>query len=165
MIQLEAFSAADFDQLIAWVSSSELLLTIAGSYFSYPLNHEQLHNYLRDEKSHSFNIVDTESGSVIGHAELVNMGNGLYKIDKLLIGDSGQRGKGTGLKVMQLLLRYAFESLAATIVELNVFDWNISAIRCYEKAGFAINPLKSAVFKSGNEEWLALNMVAQRTDY
>ena len=158
MIQLTPFTEKDFDPLIAWVDSSELLITIAGSYFSYPLTKEQLHTYLLDEKSHSFNIVDAISNNIVGHAELVNMGSGLYKIDKLLIGDKDQRGKGTGEKVIKLLVQYAFENLNALTVELNVFDWNVSAIRCYEKTGFKINTEKSATFKAGDKEWLAVNM-------
>jgi len=96
MIKLAAFTIKDFDQLIAWVDSNELLITIAGTYFSYPLTTEQLHKYLNDEKSYSFNIVDTGTNKVIGHAELVNMGSNTLKIDKLLIGDKVQRGKSIG---------------------------------------------------------------------
>jgi len=158
MITLEPFTEKDFNQLIAWVDSNELLITIAGSYFSYPLTIDQLHRYLLDEKSHSFNIVDTDINTIVGHAELVNMGNSIYKIDKLLIGDKQQRGKGIGEKVMQLLVQYAFKKLNAATVELNVFDWNTSAIRCYEKVGFKNNPAKSVTFKVGDKEWLALNM-------
>jgi len=162
MIELTPFTEKDFDQLIAWVDSNELLMTIAGPYFSFPLTTEQLHKYLLDEKSHSFNIADTDVNKVVGHAELVNMGNDLYKIDKLLIGDKGQRGKGTGEKVMNLLVKYALEKLNASIIELNVFDWNTSAIRCYEKTGFKINEAKSATFKVGDKEWLALNMTISK---
>ena len=158
MIELTPFTEKDFDQLIAWVDSNELLMTIAGPYFSFPLTTEQLHKYLLDEKSCSFNIVDTDANKVVGHAELVNMGNDLYKIDKLLIGDKNQRGKGTGEKVMNQLVKYALEKLNASIIELNVFDWNTSAIRCYEKTGFKINEAKSATFNVGDKEWLALNM-------
>lgn len=158
MITLTPFTEKNFDQLIAWVDSNELLITIAGSYFSYPLTKEQLHRYLADNKSYSFNIVDTDTNKVVGHAELVSMGDNLFKIDKLLIGDKDQRGRGTGQKVMRLLVQYAFDKLNASTVELNVFDWNTSAIRCYEKAGFKINPAKSATFKVEDKEWLALNM-------
>jgi RimJ/RimL family protein N-acetyltransferase len=162
MIKLAAFTIKDFDQLIAWVDSNELLITIAGTYFSYPLTTEQLQKYLNDEKSYSFNIVDTGTNKVIGHAELVNMGSNTLKIDKLLIGDKVQRGKGIGQKVMQELVRYAFEELHTNTVELNVFDWNTSAIRCYEKTGFKINPAKSAMFKVEDKEWLALNMTISK---
>jgi RimJ/RimL family protein N-acetyltransferase len=158
MMKLEPFTEKDFDRFIEWVDNNELLITIAGSNFSFPLTVEQLLKYLNDEKSYSFNIVDTDTNKVVGHAELVNMGNDVYKIDKLLIGDKEQRGKGTGQKVMNELVRHAFEEFHANTVELNVFDWNTSAIRCYEKTGFTINPAKSATFKAGDKEWLALNM-------
>jgi hypothetical protein len=42
MIQLTPFTEKDFDQLIAWVDSNELLMTIAGPYFSFRL---QQNNY------------------------------------------------------------------------------------------------------------------------
>ncbi|CAN5770874.1 GNAT family protein [soil metagenome] len=161
MIKLEPFTEKDFEQVIEWVDSKELLITIAGTYFSFPLTSEQLHRYLKDKRSYSFNIVDADTEKVIGHAELVNMGNDVYKIDKLLIGDKEQRGKGIGEKVMQLLVQYAFDKLNASTVELNVFDWNTSAIRCYEKTGFKINPAKTAMFKVGDKEWVALNMIVE----
>lgn len=163
MIQLTAFTEKDFERLIEWVDSSELLITIAGPHFSFPLTAEQLRKYLLDEKSHSFNIVDTDENKVVGHAELINMDNNLFKIDKLIIGDKNQRGKGTGEKVMNLLVQHAFEKLHATTVELNVFDWNNSAIRCYEKTGFKINPAKSEMYKVGNKEWAVLNMLLSKT--
>lgn len=162
MIKLEPFTENDFEQFIEWVDSNELLITIAGTYFSFPLTSEQLSRYLNDEKSYSFTIVDMDTNKVVGHAELVNMSNCLYKIDKLLIGDRKQRGKGIGQKVMQELVRYAFEGLNANTVELNVFDWNTSAIRCYEKTGFKINPAKTATFKADDKEWLALNMTINK---
>lgn len=158
MIALAPFTENDFEQFISWIDNEELLVTIAGNYFSFPLTTEQLHKYLLDEKSHSFNIIDANENKVIGHAELISMGNDLFKIDKLLIGDKNQRGKGTGEKVMQQLVQYAFEKLQATTIELNVFDWNSSAIRCYEKIGFKINRAKTSKYKVGDKEWVALNM-------
>ena len=50
MIQLTAFSAADFDRFISWIDSEALLITIAGTVFSYPLTAVQLETYLADEK-------------------------------------------------------------------------------------------------------------------
>jgi RimJ/RimL family protein N-acetyltransferase len=43
------------------------------------------------------------------------------------------------LNVVNLLLVYVFSNLNRTEVELNVFDWNITAIKCYEKVGFVKN--------------------------
>ncbi len=161
MIQLTPFTEKDFARFITWVDDKELLITIAGNYFSYPLNAEQLHAYLNDGNSHSFNIVDTDLNNIIGHAELYKTGNDIYKIDKLIIGNAASRGKGFCLPVMKALTVYAFDRLHATTVELNVFDWNTSAIKCYEISGFAINENKTALYEVDGKKWTALNMVIE----
>src|SRR5882672_11790288 len=157
MIKLEAFTEKDFERLISWVDGKELLITIAGNYFSYPLTAHQLQTYLDDEKSYSFNIIDTDENKIIGHAEICRQGNAIFKIDKLLIGDKSSRGKGLCRSIMQALVDHAFTQLHASIIELNVFAWNISAIKCYEKTGFVINADKTSLFEVDNKKWTALN--------
>lgn len=162
MIKLTPFKETDFDKLISWIDNEGLLITIAGTVLTFPLTREQLQKYLEDEKSLSFNIVEPDGDEVIGHAEIVSSGENLYKIDKLIIGDKSKRGKGTGQQAINALLDHAFTQLKAEIVELNVFDWNIAGIKCYEKCGFIMNPARQATFKSGNETWTALNMIIKK---
>ena len=128
MIKLTPFTKADFDKFISWIDNEDLLITIAGTVFTFPVTNDQLQKYLDDETSHSFNIIDTSNDNVIGHAEIVLSGDNLYKIDKLIIGDKSNRGKGIGQQVIIALLDYAFTKLNAETVELNVFDWNIAGI-------------------------------------
>ena len=59
MIELTPFRQKDFNRLIGWIGSKELLTTIAGNVWSYPLTVAQLQLYLEDPKSYSFNIVET----------------------------------------------------------------------------------------------------------
>jgi len=158
MIKLEPFREKDFERFIAWVDNKELLMTIAGPYFSYPLTADQLQAYLNDAKSYAFNIVDSDENTIIGHAEIRESGNGIFKIDKLLIGDKASRGKGLCQPIMQLLTGHAFTQLQATTVELNVFDWNTAAIKCYERTGFVINANKTMSFPVGDKIWTVLNM-------
>jgi RimJ/RimL family protein N-acetyltransferase len=165
MIKLIPFSSSDFDTLIHWVDSEELLVTIAGPVFTYPLTKDQLQTYLHDENSHSFTIVDAESAKKIGHAEIALTGKDLYKIDKLIIGDPSQRGKGIGQQVMKALLVYSFEQLHAETVELNVFDWNTGGIRCYEKTGFVKTENSEMQFPIADKVWTAFNMRIQREDW
>ena len=162
MIKLTSFQQNDFNKLISWVDSEELLITIAGTVFSYPLTNEQLQKYLDDCNSHSFNIVDININKVIGHAEILIVEKGICKIDKLLIGEKTDRGKGLGREIIQQLLHYSFNELNAAMVELNVFDWNINAIKCYENCGFQKNPLKTQTFKTNNETWIAFNMTIDK---
>ena len=157
MIVLTPFKHEDFERLIRWIDSKELLVTIAGEDWTYPLTNGQLETYLDEAKSHSFNLYDPAQNTVIGHAEILVVSVGTCKIDKLLI-DPAQRGKGICQSAINCLLHYAFDNLAVHTVELNVFDWNIAAIRCYEKCGFEINPEKQSTFQMGDQQWVALNM-------
>lgn len=162
MIKLESFSPADFDDLIAWTDSEELLITIAGRDLSYPLDATQLRAYLNDPKSHSFRVVDTSTGASIGHAEIRLMGDGVCKLDKVLIGDKSDRGQGIGLQVIRALTDYSFENLGAKLVELNVFEWNTAGIKCYTKAGFRFNPDKRQIMRVAGNDWIVLNMIINR---
>ena len=157
MITLTSFQREDFDRLIRWIDNPELLITIAGYVWSYPLTVDQLQQYLDDAKSYSFNIVETPQDIVVGHAEIILANDGTCKIDKLFV-DPSHRGKGFCPKVINRLLTYAFDSLPVHTVELNVFDWNTAGVRCYERSGFSFNPEKKQLFPLGDETWTALNM-------
>ena len=54
----------------------------------------------------------------------------------IAFGDEANRGKGYGYEAMQLLLKFAFHELNLHRVQLTVFEYNIRAIRLYEKMGF-----------------------------
>ena len=162
MIRLEPFSRKDFSRLISWVDSKELLITIAGDVFAFPLSTEQLQDYLEAENSYSFNIVDVEADITIGHAEILLSGKDMYKIDKLIIGEASNRGKGIGQQVIHILLTHCFDTLRAKMVELNVFDWNTRGIRCYKKCGFRFNADKKTIFRYDDRNWTALNMIIDK---
>ena len=165
MIKLAPFSPSDFDAFISWIDNEELLVTIAGRLLSYPLTNEQLQNYLELENSYSFTIVDTAQNIKIGHAEIILSGEETFKIDKLIVGNKSNRGKGIGQEVINELLGYSFSKLNAKTVELNVFDWNISGIRCYEKCGFVMTPDKQTSFQVDDKNWTALNMTISKHDW
>jgi len=86
-------------------------------------------------------------------------------LGKILIGIKEQRGKGLGQQIVHLLLDVAFSTLGQPKVELNVFDWNIEAIKCYEKVGFVINPGKKNERQIKNETWTAINMVLDKSKW
>ena len=150
--------------MINWIESKELLITIAGNVWSYPVTEAQLQHYLDDPKSNSFNIVEAPQDIVIGHAEIILSGDGSCKIDKLLV-DPSYRGKGLCVNVMRALLYHAFNTFGAYTVELNVFDWNTAGIRCYEKAGFSFNYEKKQLFPLNDKTWTAVNMSITRDHF
>ena len=160
MIELQQFNKTDFSRLISWIDSEEALLQFTGGIFKYLLTHEQLEDYLKDENRIVFKVLNKSTNEVIGHSEILRVDDISVKICRLLIGDLSLRGKGYGQALMKALVEYAIQKLNAKSIELNVYDWNTSAIKCYEKVGFKANPAKSKVVKFGeNIEWLAVNMI------
>jgi RimJ/RimL family protein N-acetyltransferase len=162
MIKLEPFTPDDFGRLISWIDNKELLMKIAGPNFSFPLTVGQLQRYLNDKNSLAFNVVDVSNDDIIGHAEICLSDNGTCKLDKVLIGEKSNRGKGVGLQLINELVKYSFEKLDVREVELNVYDWNIAGIKCYEKAGFSFNYNKKMTITINNEVWTALNMTLDK---
>lgn len=165
MIKLEPFKPSDFNLFISWIDSKELLLQIAGNYFSYPLTLAQLQNYLYDKNSFSFSIVEKSTNKVIGHSEIILLDNKVCKLDKILIGDEAYRGKGAGKKVVNELLAFSFENLSAEKAELYVYDWNMGAIKLYERVGFIINNDKQLLTDVDGKIWKALNMTIGKSEW
>lgn len=159
MIRLEKFSESDFDLLISWIHSEEELIQFAGPIFSYPLTHSQLLTYLSDEKRNSFKVIDSKNGSVLGHAEIYYKDVHSAKLCRILIGEKSYRGKGLGTQLINLLVTMIQNNNQIDLIELNVYEHNFSAIRCYEKCGFKINPEVSNEIKVNGNVWKSINMI------
>jgi len=164
MIKLEPFERQHYDYLISWVESEEALMQFAGPSFKFPLTHEQLDESLADKNRTAFRLVDIKTGKGIGHAEIYLLENST-RLGRILIGDKTYRGTGLCPKIMKLLMDYAFTNFDKNIVELNVFDWNHGAIKCYEKVGFILNPEKKLLRQIKGQTWTAVNMSINRLNY
>ena len=159
MIQLAPFKQTDFKQLISWIDSEQLLVQVAGPIFTYPLTEEQLFTYLEDSNRYAFKVIDTNSNETIGHAEIYKHEENAVKICRVLIGDETYRGKGLGQELISSLVSYSINSLEISAIELNVYDWNTAAIKCYEKVGFVLVPEKYTTIDVKGATWKSLNMV------
>jgi RimJ/RimL family protein N-acetyltransferase len=164
MIRLEKFDKDSYANLISWVNSEEELMQFARPAFNFPLTNEQLVVSLNDKNRFAFKVVDSKTNISIGHSEIYLTTQSAY-LGRILIADKKQRGKGLGQQIVNLLLSFAFTKLDSVKVELNVFDWNIQAIKCYEKVGFAINPEKKNERQIKNETWTAINMVIDKSKW
>jgi RimJ/RimL family protein N-acetyltransferase len=72
---------------------------------------------------------------------------------KVLIGAKNIRGQGIGELMVKEILKIAFEELKLHRVTLGVFNFNKSAIACYEKVCFKKEGLFRDSCKIGNEYW------------
>lgn len=160
MIELQYFERSDFGQLMEWITSPEFLLQWGGPGFSYPLNQQQLEQYLSgantpDANTLVFRVFDTDSGKVVGHISLgqIDIKNQSARVGKVLVGEPSMRGKGIGQNMMRAVLEIAFGNLKLHRVSLGVFDFNESAIATYEKIGFTLEGTLRDARKIDDEYW------------
>lgn len=160
MVELKYFERTDFKQLIDWIFSPTFLLQWGGSAFSYPLTENQLEKYIENANNDNsvtlvYKVISKETGDIIGHVSLreIDRINKSARVGKVLVGDKNVRGKGIGKLLMKEILKVAFDELKLHRVSLGVFDFNVSAITCYEKVGFIKEGLLRDSKKNNDEYW------------
>ena len=162
MIELKEFNHNHFNKLISWIDNEKTLIQFAGPIFTYPLTTEQLSDYVKEKNRISFAIY--YSGQLIGHSEIYKNVDKTVKFCRILIGDVSFRGNGLGKEVVKQMINYTFNKFEINSIELNVYDWNLSAISCYEKVGFVINRTKSKTTNYKNEIWTSINMTLTKAN-
>lgn len=166
MIILQYFDHADFDQLIDWIDHEPLLINWAGSLFRFPLSRDKLEWYINDTNvMHEsdalvYKAIDTDDGAVVGHVSLgsINRENASARISRVLVGSKVQRGKGICQGMIKAVLQIAFNELHLHRVSLGVYDFNVAAIRCYEKSGFTKEGLARDSLKYDQSYWSLVEM-------
>lgn len=160
MIRLELFTSDDFNELISWITSEEFLHQWAGPNFSFPLNKDQLETYIKDANGPNstkliYKVVDEETKSTVGHISLGNIDfkNKSARIGRVLVGKSKGRGQGLGQQMLKEIVSIAFQQYNLHRVSLGVFDFNIPAIKCYEKVGFKKEGLLRDYMRFGDKYW------------
>lgn len=164
MVKLEYFNEDDFDQLIEWMNSEHLITNWAGSLFKYPLTHDSLKWYIKDTNdlhksdAYVYKAIDTGTGKTIGHISLggISEKNKAGRISRVLVGNTEDRGKGYCTGMIDAILKIGFEKLALHRISLGVYDFNRSAIRCYEKCGFVKEGLTRDVLRYENDTYWSL---------
>lgn len=164
-IRLEKFSETDFDTLLSWVKEEKELIQFAGPIFSFPLTREQLRNYLTDTKRHAFKVIHNDTNTTIGHCEAYKTDKQNSKLCRILIGDKNFRGKGYGTILIKILTEWSFDNLNTNFVDLNVYDFNTSAIKSYENVGFKKIYTNQATTQVNNENWASYKMTVTREEF
>ncbi|PFT89337.1 GNAT family N-acetyltransferase [Bacillus thuringiensis] len=155
VIKLKTFKKSDFKQLINWINSEEFLIQWSGNAFTFPLDEQQLEKYIESANTLAFKVVDEETSDVIGHISLgqIDNINKSARIGKVLVGNTKMRGRSIGKHMMKAVLHIAFDELKLHRVTLGVYDFNISAISCYEKIGFVKEGLLREAKRVGETYW------------
>ncbi|WP_142329876.1 GNAT family N-acetyltransferase [Bacillus thuringiensis] len=155
VIKLESFKKSDFKQLINWINSEEFLIQWSGNAFTFPLDEQQLEKYIESANTLAFKVVDEETSDVIGHISFgqIDNINKSARIGKVLVGNTKMRGRSIGKHMMKAVLHIVFDELKLHRVTLGVYDFNTSAISCYEKIGFVKEGLLRESKRVGETYW------------
>lgn len=81
------------------------------------------------------------------------------------IGDRADWGKGYGTEAMRLLLRFAFTELNLHRVSLGLLDYNLRALRSYQKVGFVLEGRSREDVHRDGRYWDSLWMGILREDW
>ncbi|WP_207753614.1 GNAT family N-acetyltransferase [Clostridium paridis] len=166
-MKLELMNKEDFCKIVEWNKdkSADFLLQWAGPSYIYPITIAQIEDHYFNEvqKEHSntfiYKIIGDED-VVIGTVELREKDkvNKIGRVCRFLIGEEKARGKGFGAKVLNEVLRIGFEEIGYEKITLGVFDFNIGAIKCYEKVGLKKGKLVENSRKASNGYWNSYDM-------
>jgi len=173
-VRLRSFKLSDLDEIMRHWNNMELR-NLLGSADRGPACHNDEEEWVRstwkqrqERKAFTFAIETVAEGKLMG-------GTGLFDIDwtsrsatfGISIYDPKKWGKGYGQESTSLVLDFAFRILNLNRVELDTFDFNKRAHKCYLKVGFKeVGRRRKARFIDGEyrddiimdilrDEWLA----------
>lgn len=172
LIKLDKFTISDVPTLISWIPDKEFLMQWGGPAYIFPLTEEQLRdeiNMMSSEpvKSLMFTAKIADTNEAVGHIQLlgIDLVNRSARIGRVLVGDKKFRNKGIGMEMINAIVEIAFETFKLHRVDLGVFDFNKSAIACYEKAGLKIEGTLRDCRKVNDEYWSLINMSILEGEY
>ena len=136
---LSPCSLEDAQTWATWFNDLEVTIPLGDEAF-IPTgleNERETINHFTKNNCHVFNIVTSETDTLIGRCGLFN----INQVDRhamlgILIGVKDHWGKGYGTEATRLLLDHAFTLLNLNNVMLGAFTFNTRAIACYRKVGF-----------------------------
>ena len=87
-----------------------------------------------DEKAIIFSMIEKRTNEFIGNIEIIEINNNIGEIGIAIT--PKKQDKHFGQEAMKRLIDYSIEQLNLDGLELNVYDFNLRGIKCYEKVGF-----------------------------
>ena len=159
MISILPLEKEDAAHIVEWNrdTTDDFLTQWAGpKSFNFPITEAQIISRIEKEPISDYRLYKIlADNNMIGTIELlcINVQEKTAKIGRFLINPL-YVGKGYGTTALVKFCNMAFNEFGFHNLELNVFDFNKSAIRCYEKAGFKLT--KEVTYPNG---WKAKNMI------
>ena len=161
-------ASKDFQHISGWIDSERSHALWCANAYPYPLTAEAFHSFLEKTMEQwaacPFTATD-DCGDPMGffRYSVDTKTNGGFLASVIV--DDKRRGKGFGSEMLRLALRYAFEMTGAQSVQLNVFDENTEAKRCYEQIGFVVRSVEKDAFVYKDEIWSRCSMTIAKRQF
>ncbi|MBE5793776.1 MAG: GNAT family N-acetyltransferase [Clostridiales bacterium] len=146
-VMLREYQSDDFASIRQWVNDASVTHYLSTRFWA-PQTTVDTQEFLSrmmqsSHNAYNFVIADAKDGRYIGQLDMFRVDWRLRQGEiGMVIASAEDRGKGLGTEALQLLARFAFETLGLERIELEVHMQNATAIRCYEKAGFVLEGIK-----------------------
>lgn len=165
----------DFVYIAKWVQDERSHALWCANLLPYPLSMNGLRNYLAGQNikllqasAHGISQREKEYDAAYVYVNEHDhpLGFFIYTVNeqdrsgflRFIIVDNTLRGKGYGTDMLRQLQRFAYEKTGVNSIRLIVFDVNIAARTCYEKAGFTAMESALDVFSYQGEMWVRCMM-------
>lgn len=127
----------DYLTMTKWMNEDYDIAANNG-FLASSLNEEKVMKKLEmwDESDSAFSIILKSTNELIGNISYFNHSKPVLGATMGIYIASKYRGKGYGKQAIDLMLRHAFETLNYEAVRIEVFSYNLNAIKVYEKIGF-----------------------------
>ncbi len=137
-LSLRPLSASDLGLTLEWRNK----LRIRSQFITSDVIPRSAHDAWFSAYSNNhcdFVYVIAEEDRDVGQISLydIDWEAGSAEFGRLMIGEDDRLGTGLASRATKLLLMHAVEDLKLKRISLQVFEDNLTAIRIYEKAGFA----------------------------
>lgn len=140
-IMLREYRKDDLPWIRQWVNDPAIVSSLS-DIFLYPHTQESTEAYLDamledNSDTCGFVIADLATEAYIGQVNLdaIDWKNRIGQLG-IVIGSIDHMGYGYGTEAVNLLVAFAFYELNLNRVELEVYDFNERAYRCYLACGF-----------------------------
>jgi RimJ/RimL family protein N-acetyltransferase len=168
MVRLLPFTPAHFPLLLSWVNSERELVQWAGPTLTYPLDEAQLASMLDLANSHPpqrLFWMAADNDQIVGHVQLaLDWRNGNATLSRVAIAPDA-RGRKLAVPMLKLAIAEAFSIDGIERVELNVYTFNLPALRAYSSLGFIQEGVRRSSTKVGRDRWDTVIMGLLRTEW
>lgn len=152
---LREYRIEDLPWIRQWVNDPDIVCHLS-DIFLYPHPEQSTEAYLDaalegNSDSKGFVIADPSTEAYIGQLGLdsIDWKNRVGRVG-IVIGSTEQMGRGYGTEAMKLLVNFAFLEMNLNRLELEVYDFNVRAIRSYLSCGFVQEGrLRERIYKNG----------------